>query len=255
MQIRGRFFKKNISIFFFLVFILFSCSSSKIAQENQQLRSKIMDLEHRVYELSDSPNHLLEEVLHDANLLMTIPSEENLNLALDLIQTYKSNFPKNENLYKLEQKKDEINNLFASLNSTSFGAEKNKKIFSNDKDVNETSPKLLISAQITEKKSGFITVQVRIQNLTKDNITNLWLKATLYDKNDDSYGITQDFFFNQLRPFDQETESLSWEYVRMEHIKSIHFSQMRYSDRRQNTPIKQGECSIGQGNVKIFIDY
>ncbi len=91
--------------------------------------------------------------------------------------------------------------------------------------------------------------------MSPNTIANLWLKGIALDVNGKTYGMTQDFFFNRLEAYDVKEEVLSWEYVQADQVKGIRLSQIRLSQNRNNRLLTQEECLIGDGNVKIFLDF
>jgi len=238
-------------VFFILAFFISSCGGGKYATENRLLKEKVADLELRIYELTESPTHLLDEVLEDVQLLMSVPSEANLNLALDLISGYASSYPTSESLYRLNSKKIEINILLAN------GGYANSKIGSLEKSKKDNLPKVKLKFSVTliERSTGFVNIELRVQNLSPNIIANLWLKGIALDANGKSYGMTQDFFFNRLEAYDVKEEVLSWEYVQADQVKGIRLSQIRLSQNRNNRLLTQEECLVGDGNVKIFLDF
>lgn len=234
--------------------LMYSCGGGKLAVENQQLKNKVLELEHRIYELTESPNHLLEEVIQDVNLLITVGRADDLSLALDLINGFKTIYPKNEYLYKLARKEKEIDRLL-KIGAASSSNKVKQNTSLNTADKTSVNQKLQVSIQIHEKKSGFVNVEMKVQNLSRDPIANLWIKATMLNKEGDSYGITQDYFFNRLSPFEYKTEALNWEYIKEDEVYGIQLSQIRYSENRKSRLLEEGACIIGQGNVKIFLLY
>jgi len=232
-----------------LLFFLFqSCGVKKLTNENQQLKLRIAELELRIYQLTESPDHLAEELMQDVGLLLSIPSSENLELATALLQTFKDTYPQNKNLSEIEKKENEIQRLATSdsyLSRIKTTAEANE----------EENLKIQFSFQVSERKSGFLSVGLSAQNLSSYAVSNVWVKATLIDKKGESYGITQDFFFNRLKPFELMTETLSWEYVQLEEVEGIALKQIRYSKNRQVQLLKKQECLVNSGNVKIFLEF
>lgn len=243
------------SAFILLMLLTFSCGSNKMVAENTQLKKRVLDLEHRIYELTESPDHLLEGVLQDVNLLMILPTEENLNLGLDLIIGFESSYPQNKNLHRLEKKKNEINQILTSGSALHYGSPAVRNSSNSKDDAQSSNTMLQFSVEISKKDLGFVNVVLKVQNMSNESIANLWLKATMIDSKGQSYGITQDFFFNRLKPYDYSTETLSWEYVRVDEIAGIQLSQIRFSQNRKSRLLKEDECSTGQGNVKIFLDF
>jgi len=235
-----------------LVVILSSCGNSKLLTENRQLKSRIIDLEQRIYELTDSPEHLSDELLHDVNLLMTVPSRENLELALDLINGFKQTYKEEKYYKKLDKKAKEIQEFLSPSNQDSFNGNRRQTNYQQDiaSDVH-----LQFSVEISKRSLGFVNVKIIVQNMSKSNVSNLWLRVSLIGVNGETYGITQDFFFNRLAPYEEQDETLTWEYVKIEQIGGVRVSQMRFSQNRQNRLLREGECSIGKGNVKIFLDF
>ena len=57
-----------------------------------------------------------------------------------------------------------------------------------------------------------------------------------------------------MGPYDYKLESLSWEYVKIEEIEGIRMSEVRHSVNRQTLLLKNEQCTIGQSNVKIFLE-
>lgn len=230
------------------LFILFqSCGAKKLTTENKQLRLRIAELEMRIYELTDSPDHLAEELIQDIDLLLTIPSSENLELATAMIQTFKRTYPNNKYNKEIDQKKNEIERLEVSENYSKMNSISNE--LNDNGDV-----KIQFGIQVTEQQSGFLSVSLSAQNLSSSTVSNVWVKATLVDRKGESYGITQDFFFNRLKPYELLSETLSWEYVQFEHIEGIALKQIRYSKNRQIKLLRKEDCLINSGNVKIFLE-
>ncbi|NPD83900.1 hypothetical protein HNS38_03970 [Lentimicrobium sp. L6] len=217
--------------------------------------TRVTELEHRIYELTESPDHIGESVLKDAEMLMNIPYKENLDLASDMLTTFLKTYPNNIHGYKMELKLQQINDMYDKTEGLvsgiyvpdSFKKDKNK--------VDDSTPKIQVSVQIVEKSLGFVNVEMKVQNISDQALANIWIKATMVNSQGESYGITQDFFFNRLSPYDYKTEVLSWEYVKADHIAGITLSQLRYSLNRQTRLLKKEECKIGQGNVKIFLEF
>jgi len=231
-----------------MLFVLFqSCGSSKMAAENKQLKTRIAELEMRIYELSDSPDHLADELLQDVDLLLTIPSRDNLELAQAMIHTFQDTYPNNRYISELVVKENQINQL---LNSKDL-LDKEERIAK----INEAqNVKIQFSIQVSKKKSGFINVSLSAQNLGLKTISNVWIKATLLNKNEENYGMPQDFYFKKMTPYKLVTETLSWEYVKFNNIEGIALKDIRYSDNRQIKKLKKEDCILGQGNVKIFLE-
>lgn len=237
--------------FLALVFILQSCGTNKLVTENKNLKLRIAELENRIYELTDSPDQLAEDLIEDVDLLMTIPYSDNLEYAQSLIQSFKSSYPKNKYIPELIEKERKIKDILDSSihQKSKFGR-------SEDKNVSQTSDlKVQFSVHVSERNLGFTNVQLSIQNLSNIPLNNIWIKGTLVDKNGESYGITQDFFFNRLNSYEHDNETLTWEYVQLENIKGIMLQQMRYSSNRQIKMFTKDECIIDQGNVKIFLEF
>ncbi|NPD47007.1 hypothetical protein HNS40_15635 [Lentimicrobium sp. S6] len=217
--------------------------------------TRVTELEHRIYELTESPDHIGESVLKDAEMLMNIPYKENLDLASDMLTTFLKTYPNNIHGYKMELKLQQINDMYDKTEGLvsgiyvpdSFKKDKNK--------VDDSTPKIQVSVQIVETSLGFVNVEMKVQNISDQALANIWIKATMVNSQGESYGITQDFFFNRLSPYDYKTEVLSWEYVKADHIAGITLSQLRYSLNRQTRLLKKEECKIGQGNVKIFLEF
>lgn len=244
---------RNYFLYFIVLFlILQSCGSNKLATENKQLKMRIADLEHRIYELTESPDQLGEDLIQDVNLLMTIPSRDNLELAQSMIATFRTTYPDNKNIHRLEKKGIEIERL---LKTQSKGNSSVSGVAESTKSDGPSDLKVQFSVQVTERRSGFINVELSAQNLSHITLSNVWIKATLVDASGSSYGLTQDFFFNRLNPYEIESETLSWEYVQFDKIGGIVLKQMRYSKNRQTKMLKEHECIIGQGNVKIFLEF
>lgn len=257
IRILYRFIRNNWRLFsiVFLVLLLSSCASTKLSNENRKLKSRIIDLEQRIYELTDSPEHLSDETMQDVNLLMTIPSRENLELAMALINGFKQSYPKMEYYRNLDAKAQEIHTLLSPENQSQlqrahFGIQDQRN---GEAEAGEVH--LQFNVEVSKRSQGFVNVKLMIQNMSKTNISNLWLKASLTGLHGETYGITQDFFFNRIAPYEQQEETLSWEYVKLDQIVGAHISQMRYNQNRQNKKLKKEECSVGQGNVKIFLDF
>ncbi|WP_216663630.1 hypothetical protein [Lentimicrobium sp. L6] len=248
-----RFIKRVLAIF--ILFGFASCGGGKMAAENKALMTRVTELEHRIYELTESPDHIGESVLKDAEMLMNIPYKENLDLASDMLTTFLKTYPNNIHGYKMELKLQQINDMYDKTEGLvsgiyvpdSFKKDKNK--------VDDSTPKIQVSVQIVEKSLGFVNVEMKVQNISDQALANIWIKATMVNSQGESYGITQDFFFNRLSPYDYKTEVLSWEYVKADHIAGITLSQLRYSLNRQTRLLKKEECKIGQGNVKIFLEF
>lgn len=239
----------------FVIVSFYSCGGSKLVSENKLLKSRIAELEHHIYDITESPTHLAMELNQDVDLLMTIPYEDNLELALAMINTFTVTYPSNDMIPELNRKKEEIENILNSGNSSlqkkieQSGVSKNTTLNSGEK------PKLQISVHIQLNKAGFVNVELSVQNISNIVLTNLWLKATLKDKKGGAYGITQDFFFNRIEPFESKAETLGWEYVQYNQIDGIVLKQLRYSQNRQTKMLSEEECMIGQGNVKIFLEF
>ncbi|WP_216664182.1 hypothetical protein [Lentimicrobium sp. S6] len=248
-----RFIKRVLAIF--ILFGFASCGGGKMAAENKALMTRVTELEHRIYELTESPDHIGESVLKDAEMLMNIPYKENLDLASDMLTTFLKTYPNNIHGYKMELKLQQINDMYDKTEGLvsgiyvpdSFKKDKNK--------VDDSTPKIQVSVQIVETSLGFVNVEMKVQNISDQALANIWIKATMVNSQGESYGITQDFFFNRLSPYDYKTEVLSWEYVKADHIAGITLSQLRYSLNRQTRLLKKEECKIGQGNVKIFLEF
>jgi len=232
--------------------IVQSCGGAHLTSENKQLKSRIVDLELRVYELTDSPDQLAKELLQDVNLLMTIPYEDNLDLALAMIETYKNSYPKNSYIPQLNEKETEIKSILSGeqkISHQSWANNGSKNMQSDDQEI-----KLQFSVQVSERNSGFTNVVISVQNLSEQAISNIWFKVSLLDQNGNIYGLPQDYFFNRLRPYENKSEELSWEYVKTDNISGIMLKQIRYSNNRQTKLLKKQEGIIGQGNVKIFLE-
>lgn len=249
--------KKSINFIFVLFafsLVFSSCGGGRLASENRLLKNRVAELELRIYELTDSPNHLLHEVEQDVKLLMSIPSIENLNLALELIDSFSSKYKSNNEIYKLNSLKFDISKMLSS--GEYINGKYSKKRQSNKGDTKDlTALKIEFSVEITEKKSGFVNVELQVRNMSGSAIANLWLKAITTDKNGESYGITQDFFFNRLGAYETKKEILSWEYVQKDEIEGILLSQIRLSQKRNNRLLLKEECIIGEGNVKISLGF
>ena len=248
-----RFIRRILAIF--ILFGLASCGGGKMAAENKALMIRVTELEHRIYELTDSPDHIGESILKDAEMLMSIPYKENLDLASDMLTTFLKTYPNNIHGYKMERKLQEINEMYDNTEGLVSGIDVPDHLKRNKRKVDDTTPKVQVSVQIVEKKLGFVNVEMKVQNISDQTLANIWIKATMVNAAGESYGITQDFFFNRLSPYDYKTEVLSWEYVKADHIAGISLSQLRYSHNRQTRLLKEEECKIGQGNVKIFLEF
>jgi hypothetical protein len=215
---------------------------------------RIAELEHRVYDLTESPDQLAKDLLQDVDLLMTIPYQDNLEMALSMIETYKKSFPKNDYNSELDQKKQEITEIL-NLNRNSR-AVSSTNIYREEPPQNSSEDlKVEFSVSVSERSSGFIDVKLSIQNKSDVAITNVWLKATLKDTKNQNYGITQDFFFNRIDPYEYKSEALGWEYVKLNKIEGIVLKEIRYSKNRKTQFLKESECVVGQGNVKIFLEF
>jgi hypothetical protein len=240
----------TIIILGIVTLILQSCGGTHLATENKRLKNKIADLELRVYELTDSPDQLAKDLLQDVNLLMTIPYEDNLDLALAMLDSYKESYPKNYFSNQLNEKEEEIKSLLnQNQGNHSFEVVRNKNAQAGEEEV-----KLQFSVQVSERNSGFSSVAISVQNLSDQAISNIWFKASLLDLNGNVYGLTQDYFFNRLNAYEQKSEELSWEYVKTQNIGGIKLQQIRYSSGRQTKLLKKMQGIIGQGNVKIFLE-
>jgi hypothetical protein len=247
----------RINFLFLLPFLFFlqACGSGKLATENKQLKTRVADLEYQIYEITESPDQLARDILQDVELLMTIPYRDNLELAITMIQTYKATYPKNKYISELSDKEKELQSILdTAFNQDFIGFDKNASSNQNTEQATSDN-KIQFSVQVNERTNGFVNVQLSAQNLNNKSLTNVWLKATLVDKNGGSYGITQDFFFNRLNPYDLKTETLSWEYVQHDEISGIVLKQLRYSENRQTKMLEEHECIVGQGNVKIFLEF
>lgn len=241
-----------ITLFWIIAIFFFSgsCSNTYLVSENRQLKSRIAELDHRIYELSESPNKLAQDLIHDLNLLISVPYHENLVLALDLLDTFQKNYPNSKYKTELNNKRQEIVKLQARV-SKDNAQNKSSSKFNHDQSDNA---KLQISAQLGKRRHGFINMELKVQNLSNLSLNNIWVKASLIDSNGQPYGITQDFFFGYLGPYDYKLESLSWEYVRIEEIKGIRMSEIKHTLNRQTTLLKNEQCRLGQSNVKIFLE-
>lgn len=238
-----------------LLVVLDSCSGGKMAAENKALMMRVTELEHRIYELTESPDHIGESILLDVDMLMNIPYKENLDLASEKLTSFLKTYPNNIHNYKMEQKLQQINELYDNTEGLVSGVYVPDHFKKNKSKVDDTTPKVQVSVQIIEKKLGFVNVEMKVQNISDETLANIWIKATMVNSEGESYGITQDFFFNRLSPYDYKTESLSWEYVKVDQIAGITLSQLRYSHNRHTRLLKEQECKIGQGNVKIFLEF
>lgn len=232
-----------------------SCGGSKMAAENKVLVVRVTELEHRIYELTDSPDYVGETILKDADMLMSIPYKENLDLASEILAAFVKAYPNNNHTYKMEQKLQQINDMYGKTDGLVSGVYIPSKFKKDNSKIDDTSPKVQVSVQIIEKKLGFVNVELKVQNISDQTLANIWIKATMLNSEGESYGITQDFFFNRLSPYDYKTEVLSWEYVKVDKIAGITLSQLRYSHNRHTRLLKEEECKIGQGNVKIFLEF
>lgn len=220
------------------------------------LKNKVANLEHRIYELTDSPDQLAKDLIQDVHLLMTVPYMDNLELGLDMIHTFQKSYPNSQYNSDLKDLEKEINDLLRKNSQLPIQNYSNTQArpYKNNKLVDQEI-KVQFNVQISEKKSGFLNVELSVQNLSSSSVSNVWLKATLIDKSGSSYGITQDFFFNRLNPYELNTESLSWEYVQMDNVEGIVLKEMRYSKDRNSRMLQEHECVLGQGNVKIFLEF
>lgn len=239
----------------FILLFLSSCGANKMAAENKALMIRVTELEHRIYELTESPDQLGESILKDADMLMTIPYKENLDLASEMMSTFLQNYPNNVHSYSMEQKIQQINDMYGKTDGLVSGMYVPDHFKKDKSQVDESSPKVQVSVQIIEKEHRFVNVEMKVQNISDQTLANIWIKATMVNSEGESYGITQDFFFNRLSPYDYKTESLSWEYVKLDQIAGISLSQLRYSHNRHTRLLKEQECKIGQGNVKIFLEF
>ncbi len=240
---------------FILLFALGSCGGGKMAAENKALMNRVTELEHRIYELTESPDQIGEGILNDADMLMSIPYKENLDLASGMLSSFVKNYPNNIHSYSMEQKIQQINDMYDKTDGLVSGIYVPAKFKKDQTKVDDTSPKVQVSIQIIEKEHRFVNVEMKVQNISDQTLANIWIKARMINAEGESYGITQDFFFNRLSPYDYKTETLSWEYVKIEQIAGITLSQLRYSHNRHTRLLKKEECKIGQGNVKIFLEF
>lgn len=232
-----------------------SCGGVKMAAENAALMNRVTELEHRIYELTESPDHIGEAILTDADMLMSIPYKENLDLASEMLSAFAKNYPNNIHTYKMEQKLQQIKDMYDKTDGLVSGVYVPSKFKKDNTKVDDTSPKVQVSVQIIEKELGFVNVEMKVQNISDETLANIWIKASMVNSEGESYGITQDFFFNRLSPYDYKTEVLSWEYVKVDDIAGITLSQLRYSHNRHPRLLKKEECKVGQGNVKIFLEF
>ena len=247
-------FKYTLFISTVMLFTV-SCSTNKLITENNKLKARITELEHRVYDLTDSPNYIAGQVMHDVDLLTTIPSRDNIEFALQLIQSFFDSYPNYQDKSELLQEQTRLKTLLEPQSDRRVINTDNYTMVSNEDSPDGISSPLMLqfSVQVVEKKSGFVSVELKVQNLSQVRISNLWLKAGFLDEIGEKYGMTQDFFISTLAPFEFKTETLNWEYIKLKDILGVQLSQIRYIHQQQTRFLVEEEVKKGQGNVKIFL--
>jgi len=249
MLYKVKVFFKSLILFIGIILVFVSCGKSQLITENTALKNRIADLEYRIYEISESPDFVINTVLQDVDLLMQNPSIANSNLALALIADFAASYPEIYTGSILKKKRSEINQLLKSI-STESSTNDNESYLLNSVDK---MVKLQIFVKVIEGGFGFVNVEMKVVNMGDRDVKNLWIKANAVSADGKIFGISQDFFFNSIPAYNERLETLSWEYLKTSDVKGLSLSQLRISENRDIRLLKREECFIGDGNVKIFL--